>query len=137
MKERFELLNSKGCTEPNKRLKNNAIMNACVPKDGSAKFGTCIATKLPPQLKNIIASKREDLSKSWEEGEAITIVKARMGSELYTEAVEDGDLGKLLLRRLFTNRTIQLHTYVVHIYKCGIIVNMNHIVLCTTKPTGR
>jgi hypothetical protein len=107
VRKRFELLNSKTCTEPHKRLKKNAIINMCVAKDGSAKIGTCIVTKLPPQLKNTICSNRTDFQKSWEEGEGIVIVKARMGKDLYEEALAAGYLGKLLLRRQLTNRITQ------------------------------
>ncbi len=88
-------MNQKGCVEPYKRLKKNALVNACIPKDSAARKGSFIITKVTPEIRSLISIKKEDFQKSWEEGEGITIVKARMGKELYAESLACGYLGNV------------------------------------------
>jgi hypothetical protein len=92
VKARYKELKSKDCKEKQKENKIRALINAAVSRTATAKTGGVVATYVTPQLKRQLVSSRVQFNSTWSEGEPIKIAKHRLGDELYSELVAEGDI---------------------------------------------
>ena len=97
VKDRWNNLHDTSNKEPNKQKKKNALINAVVPRDKTAKVGGTVITGMTVQIQKTIASLTTKYDETWSEGQPVVVLKAQLGKELYQEGLDAGEIEEKLV----------------------------------------